>query len=190
MQQFVDTITWLGAKRQGLVMFEGDEKKSTAHADRMVARAQGSGNFHERTNFERGTINKGVRNTETVRAWSLFLSYFAAKVNVAYERTKKVNIHKNPMELINYPVDMAMLFAVEGVLAAIIREGLPDDDDEALEKLAGMAVWEGVKSFAVAFGVRSIYPALNISVRWPKRLKPVDHASYAVYIKQHQASAR
>ena len=148
-QRFVDVVTWLGARRQGMQMFPGDETKANLHADRMVARAQGTGIFHERTNFERGTISPQIRNTEMVRAWSLFLSYFAAKVNVAWERSKRAQFRENPMEFINYPVDMVMLFMVEGVLAAIIKEGWPEgDDEEVAAQLGQMAVWEGVNSLA------------------------------------------
>ena len=146
-QRFVDIVTWLGAKRQGKQLFPGDEAKSTLHADRMVARTQGSGNFHERTATERGTANHAIRNTETIRVWSLFLSYFAAKMNVAYERTGKTHF-KDPVEAFNWAVDMGMLFIVESVLSALIKGGLDDDDDNNVRELAGMAAWEGVKGFA------------------------------------------
>ena len=148
MQRIVDMATWLGARHQGTQLFPGDEARATAHADLMVERAQGSGIFHQRTNFERGTINPAIRNTEVVRAFSLFLSYFAAKMNVAWERTKKADFRRNPMEIINYPVDIAMLFAIEGMLAAVIKEGWPEgDDEEVLMSLGVTAVDESWKTF-------------------------------------------
>jgi len=148
-QRFVDVVTWMGAKRQGMKMFDGDTAKATTHADRMVARTQGSGNFHERTNFERGTISKSVRNTEVVRNWSMFLSYFAAKVNVTYERTAKMkkNWRANPLEIIDYAVDMGLLFMVEGVAAGILRNGMDDDDENNWEELGMMAVKESLNSY-------------------------------------------
>lgn len=152
-QRVVDMITWLGAKRQGLEMFPGDDAKSTLHADRMVARTQGSGSFSERTSIERGTISKSVRNSETVRVWSLFLNYFAAKLNVAYERTKTTNF-KSPFEVVDYASDMVMLFMIEGFLASVIKEGWPDDeeDENAFAKRMGK---ETVKTFVAGIpGVR------------------------------------
>lgn len=145
MQRFVDIVTWLGAKRQGLEMFPGDDAKSTTHADRMVVRTQGSGNFQERTGFERGTVSKNVRNSEWIRQWSLFLNYFAAKLNVAYERTKTTNF-RSPLQVADYASDMVMLFVIEGLLASIIKEGWPDDDEEG-GALAKRALRETAKTF-------------------------------------------
>jgi hypothetical protein len=146
MQRFVDIVTWLGGRRQGLEMFNGDEALARQHADRMVARTQGSGNFHERTNFERGTLGQNyMRNTEMVRVWSLFLSVFAAKLNIAYERTKRVkNPIKNPLEFIDYATDMTLLFAVEGMMAVLLTGEWPEDEEE---DLLGMAAWEATKTF-------------------------------------------
>jgi hypothetical protein len=157
-QKFVDIITWLGAKRQGLELFNGDDKAATKHADRAVARTQGSGNFQERTAFERGTINKSVRNTEAVRAWSLFLNYFAAKLNVAYERTKvagksgALNPVNSPIGFLNYASDIFMLYFAEALIISI-AEGVFRGDDEEDEEDAKMemtkdALWGGIKSFS------------------------------------------
>lgn len=154
MQRFVDVVTWLAAKRQAVQDLNMDDKQSTLHADRMVVRTQGSGNFQERTSFERGTVNKAVRNTEVVRAWSLFLNYFAAKLNVAYERTKKqdINPFKHPIQFLDWATDIFMLYAVEGVLASVIKEGWPDDEDED-DTFANRIVWEATKTFSAGLPV-------------------------------------
>lgn len=144
-QRLVDTITWIAAKKKGVA--EGmDQSKSNDFADLAVERAQGSGLFHTRTAVERGTISKKISNTETVRGFSLFLNYFATKLNVAYERTAKTNF-KNPLELINWAVDIGMLFVVEGLLASFIREGISDDEEElTAEALTKRAFLEGGKA--------------------------------------------
>ncbi len=144
-QRVTDIITWLAAKKKGLDMYGGDQEKSTLYADRMVARSQGSGNFHERTSVERGTINASVRQTEMVRIFSPFLNFFAAKLNVAYERTARTEF-RNPIQAAHWAADMALLFVVEGLIARGIREGFPDEDDD--ETLWETAIWEGVKGFA------------------------------------------
>lgn len=126
-QQIVDTITWLAAKEQGMKEFDGDEVQSTRHADRMVIRAQASGIFSERTPIERGSIHKQTQQTEMVRAWSIFISYFMAKFNVAFERTGKTNF-KNPGEAANWAIDMMILYTLEGMMALLIRGQWPDDE--------------------------------------------------------------
>lgn len=145
-QRMVDFITWQAAYKKGIRQFNGDSKQAVQLADRMVARSQGSGNFQERTMVERGTLNSTVRQTELVRSFSLFLNYFAAKLNVAYERTKTAKM--TPLGLMSYATDMALLFVVEGFLAAVLKEGWPDDDDEDERGVAEMAAWEGAKGVA------------------------------------------
>lgn len=154
-QRVVDFVTWIAAKRRGLEQFDGDDAKSTEFADRMVARTQGSGNFQERTAFERGTLSKDIRQTELIKAWSLFLNYFAAKLNVAYERTTTTRF-RNPLQAAHWAVDMALLFFVEGLLATVIREGLPSDDDDdgsLADDFAWTAAWEGVKGFSAGIPI-------------------------------------
>ena len=144
-QKIVDTATWIAAQRAGMEKFDGDFQKSKDFADRTVARAQASGVFGERTPFERGTINSKLRQSETVRAWSALISYFMAKANVTYERTKKTNF-KNPFEVINWATDMALLYTVEAMLATLIREGFPDDEEEWW-----LAKWAGEETVKTMF---------------------------------------
>ena len=154
VQRFVDTATWLGAKKDGLARGMSEED-STRHADRMVARSQASGNFQERTPFERGSISKKVKQSETIRAMVPLISYFMAKTNVAFERTKKTEFIDPNTKLpnvgatLNWAADMAMLYVVEALLANIIRQGLPDDLDDLWET----AVIEGLSSFAAGIPI-------------------------------------
>ncbi|MDP6718079.1 MAG: hypothetical protein QGF59_05485, partial [Pirellulaceae bacterium] len=159
MQRIADTLTWMAAKRRGMMDFDGDDAKSTLYADRMVARSQGSGNFQERTAIERGTLSHSVRQTEVVRNFSLFLNYFAAKLNIAFERTQNTNF-KNPIQVARYTADMAILFFVEGLAAALIREGWPEGEDEDERGLWDMMLQEGGKTFAAGVpGLREVVSA-------------------------------
>jgi hypothetical protein len=127
-QQIVDTITWLSAHKQGMKQFDGSQEQAIRHADRMVARTQASGIFGERTPVERGTINKSLRQKEFVKIWTNFMSYFMAKTNIAIEQYKTTNF-RSPAEVMNFSMNMALLYSVETMLALIIRGQFPDEDE-------------------------------------------------------------
>ena len=128
MQRLVDTWTWLAAKRDGMRQFSNDEALANEYADRMVIRTQASGNFQERTAVERGTLHKNLRQSEFVRSFTALASYFMAKTNVAYERTKKTNF-KNPASIASWVTDMALLYTVEAALVSLVRGAWPDEDE-------------------------------------------------------------
>lgn len=127
-QQIVDMATWLGAYRKGLDQFKV-EADAVQFADRMVARAQSSGLFSDRTAVERGTLNRRSRQSEAVRIWTTLASYMIAKGNVAYERTR-VTDFKSPSQVLRWSTDMVLLFTLEALLIAALRGTWPDDDDE------------------------------------------------------------
>ena len=128
-QRFVDTWTWIAAKEAGLREFNNDESLATQFADRTVIRSQASGNFQERTAFERGSISSKTRQTELVRTFTALISYFMAKTNVTYERTKKTNF-RNPGQVVSWATDMMLLYVVEAALVGLIRGQWPDEDEE------------------------------------------------------------
>ena len=152
-QRFVDTWTWLAAKRDGMRRFENDEARAIEYADRMVVRSQASGNFQERTAFERGSINPKVRQSELVRAFTALISYFMAKNNVAYERTKKTNF-KNPGQVIGWATDMMLLYVVEAAIVGIIRGAWPDEDE------AGEEYGPQVLAYLGAEGANSLFAGI------------------------------
>jgi hypothetical protein len=128
LQEFTDTVTWLAAHKKFMQEFKGNQQKAIRAADRIVIQSQASGIFGERTPVERGSIAKQVGQTELVRAFSLFMSYFMAKTNVAITQTKQTNF-KHPGEVLKWVRDMAMLYTVEAMAAAFIRNQVPDEDD-------------------------------------------------------------
>lgn len=127
-QRWADTVTWIAGHEQGLDQGM-DPKDAVRHADRMVARTQASGIFAERTPLERGTISTRGQQTELVRAWTPLISFFMAKTNVAFERTKKTNF-KSLLQLFNWITDMFLLYSFEALLAGLIRGQWPDEDDD------------------------------------------------------------
>lgn len=80
----VDLPTWLGAYRSGLEQFGANEAKAIHYADRMVARAQGSGLIGDRSNIERGTLGNNTRQSDFVRLFSTLQSYMLTKMNRGY----------------------------------------------------------------------------------------------------------
>ena len=160
-QRFVDTWTWIAAKQAGMEKFGNDEAKANEFADRTVIRSQASGNFQERTQFERGSASVNIRQTELVRGFTALASYFIAKTNVAYERTKKTNF-RNPGEALGWATDMALLYTVEAALVGLLRGQFPeeedlDDPDDYFGAVAGYLGKETVKSLAAGIpGFREI----------------------------------
>lgn len=124
----VDMPTWLAGYRVALE--EGkSEADAIASADRLVARAAASGTFSDRTPIERGSLSRDVRQNDVVRLFTALGSYMFAKFNVAYERTRQTQF-RDPRQVMVWALDMAMLFTLEAVLAALVRGQLPDGDDE------------------------------------------------------------
>ena len=130
-QRFVDHVTWLGGKKQGMELFDGDNVKANRHANRMVARSQGSGNLGERTALERGTVTKTIRQTEFVRAFTPLISYFMAKTNIAFERTGRTNFSiRHPLSTLLWTIDILMLYLAEAMMVGLLRQEWPTQDDD------------------------------------------------------------
>jgi hypothetical protein len=132
----VDLPTWMAGYEQGI-----NEGMSVAdaehHADRSVARSQASGLFSDRTSIERGRISATKDQNDFVRLWSTLGSYMFAKFNAMYEATGKTDF-KDPLSILNYMVDMLLLFTLEGIAYSFLSGRLPDfeDDDESWAKFA------------------------------------------------------
>lgn len=137
----VDAPTWLGAydraTREGR-----NEADARAFADLMVKRSQGSGLISDRGMLERGKFTPKQEMNEMPKLLTALGSYMFAKFNVAYERTMGVS-WRSPAEVIGWVADMAMLFAFETALAAVVKSKLPDEDEEEwlwLLKETGLSV--------------------------------------------------
>lgn len=127
-QRVVDGMVWMGAYQKGKQQFTTDSE-AIQYADSMVARTQASGIFSDRTAFERGTIDNQTRQSEFVRLWTTLGSYMFAKGNVAYEKTAQVH-WRNPDEVFKWMHDMFMLFTFEAILIGLLRNMIPDDEEE------------------------------------------------------------
>lgn len=137
----VDAPTWLAAYDDGRAKGRSEEEART-YADLMVKRAQGSGLLSDRGMLERGKFTPSQEMNEMPKLLTTLGSYMFAKFNVAYERSQGVK-WSNPMETISWAADMALLFAFEAALAAVVRGSLPEEDEDWagwLLKETGMSV--------------------------------------------------
>jgi len=139
MQKVADVVIWNAAYSKGMEQFHNDDVKSKRFADRMVIRTQGSGNFQERTPVEQGTISKNVNQTELVKAFSLFLVYFAAKNNVIYEAIKSNKKKSTVRGASKLASDLALAFVWETILVMLIKGTWPDEDEEFEDKISKIA---------------------------------------------------
>jgi hypothetical protein len=81
----------------------------------------------------------------------MMYSYFNAKLNIAYEKTKTTDF-KNPADVMAYGVDMVNLVLLDAVVTAIILDALPEkNDDESWMKYIGEWGWFLAKQPASMF---------------------------------------
>lgn len=142
VQQIVDTVTWLGAYEKGK-REQPSDSDAVQYADNMVARTQASGLFSDRTAFERGSLNNNTRQSEFVRLWTVLGSYMFAKGNIMYERTGNTDF-KSPTQILKWTHDMALLFVFESLFIGVMRNLMPDEDDE--ESRAAWVAGESMNS--------------------------------------------
>jgi hypothetical protein len=72
-----------------LEQFNGNDEKAIHYADRMGARAQGSGLIGDRSNIERGTLGRNTRQSDFVRLFTTLQSYMLVKMNRGYLTTTR-----------------------------------------------------------------------------------------------------
>jgi hypothetical protein len=154
IQGHVDIATWIAAKRQGMRLYDGDNEKAVEHADQMVRSTQSSGILGDRSPFERGTLSRKTQQAEYVKAMVPLMSYFIRKINVTHERVRKTN-YRNPLSILNTGVDLAMMWAVEAALGAILRGQFPEEDDEGERDWALWAMGQ------TAVSALSSFPVIN-----------------------------
>lgn len=145
LQMFMDAVAWMGAYQKGMSMDLVGADLVT-YADQRVVEASGSGVFADRSSLERGTLSRQTRQNELVRGLTTLAGYMVRKMAIARRRTAETNF-KDLGEALNWSVDMALLFTIEGLMFALVKGNVPDDEDEdqAVE-WTKTAAWETVAS--------------------------------------------
>lgn len=129
MQQMVDSISWMAGYRQAIRQGKTQEE-AIAHGDFIMVRSQSSADMHQRSGPERGTLGRGVRGEEWVKAFTPLMSFYIRKNNLLIEKYKKTNFKK--------PMDIMRLMATVGRLYLLEAMGiyyLYDTDEEERKEL-------------------------------------------------------
>jgi len=155
----VDMPTWVSAYQKELAT-SGDEAKARTYADTITKRAQGSGLISDRGMLERGTLNRNSRQQELPKLLTALGSYMFAKGNVAYEQAMKTDF-KNPVQVMSFAVDIALLFTLEAVLYAAVKGGLPGDDEEPADWAAWLAKQTLFSAMSTLPGFRELSGAMQ-----------------------------
>ena len=143
-QMFMDAVTWMGAYEKGMSMDLVGQYLIT-YADQRVVEASGSGVFADRSAMERGTITRQTRQNELVRGLTTLAGYMIRKMAIARRRTAETDF-KDVAQAVNWAVDMALLFTVEGLMFALVKGNVPDEEDE--DQAAGWAKSAAWETFA------------------------------------------
>lgn len=138
-QIFMDGLTWMGAYQKGMSLDLAGQDLVT-YADQRVVEASGSGVFADRSALERGTLSRQTRQNELVRGLTTLAGYMIRKMAIARKRTGETNF-TDITQALNWAVDMALLFTIEGLAFAAVKGNIPDDEDEP-EEWAKTAAWE------------------------------------------------
>lgn len=138
-QMFMDAVTWMGAYEKGMSMDLAGQELVT-YADQRVVETSGSGVFADRAAMERGTLSRQTRQNELVRGLTMLAGYMIRKMAIARRRTAETSF-KDIGQAMNWAVDMALLFTVEGLMFALVKGNIPDEEGEP-EEWAKTAAWE------------------------------------------------
>lgn len=120
---------WLAAYRQGESMFD-TEQAAIDHADRMVARTQGSG-------FDMDLANVETRN-ELMKTMTVMYSAMSAIYNITTEQIKRKKAGKiNAVEL---TAKLAWLLVIPGIIEMLMTGGA-DEDELVKDTATSVAVY-------------------------------------------------
>lgn len=156
----VDIPTWLGAYRAGIEKF-GKEDRAIQYADRMVARAQDSGLMADRSAIERGTVSRGVQQSDFIRLFTTLGGYMIKKMNRGYVTVRRAGREIGEADSLaeravlagDAALDLALLYVFEAALMGLFYSLMDDlGEDEAenedirrfMAEEVGMAVVGGV----------------------------------------------
>ena len=127
MQLQVDTVTWHAGYNKG-IRNHLSEPDAIHYADAAVENTQTSGLFSERSGVERGTVDDRIRQSELLRALTMFGGPLIAKGNIASEIIKGTKA--TPANLAKTTLDLMLLFFPEVLFFAVVKGGWPDDDED------------------------------------------------------------
>lgn len=136
-QKVVDIPTWIGAYEKAIAelspetaanAIEADmiERKAVALADQAVRDSQGGGHTHD--------LARVMRGNEWARLFTMFMTYFQARYNLAVEQFGRTNF-RSPADVGLLAVNLVAMYPLQAILSAGIIQALRGGDDDDDEKL-------------------------------------------------------
>lgn len=179
MQMLIDLPTWLGGYKQGLDKFGGDEKRAAEYADVVLVESQSSGLIKDLSSFERGTLDAQTRLSPVVRLMGVFYSYFNAKFNLAYMKTKATDF-KKPSDVARLASDFFLLFFVEAMITEALLGRVPDFGDDEEESFLFWMLRMGVANMAATVPVvREVAGSIQGFDGYPAGFRPIKEIGQA-----------
>jgi len=135
----VDMPTWYGA--YGSYMQQGKtDAEAVSYADRMVARAHGSGVISDRSAFERGTVGANTRNSELVRAFTTFQTFIIARLSVTSVEFRNMRMD-DPATIMNFATDLAIAYIIPSMFSSLLRLQPWDEREQDDIEEMGIPLW-------------------------------------------------
>ena len=122
MDMLVSVPTWMAGYTQGMEeLFDGDERKSIAHADAMLVQSQASGAAKDLSSAQGGG--------ETQKLFTMFFTYMNAQYSQVWEDLHNIKRGPNIASRLHAFGDLFMRLAVATLVGELLAGRGPDEDE-------------------------------------------------------------
>ena len=135
----VDMPTWYGAYGSAVEQGQSDAE-AVSYADRMVARAHGSGVMSDRSAFERGTVGANTRNSELVRAFTTFQTFIIARLSVTSVEFRNLRM-SDPSTFMDLVSDLTIAYIMPSIFASLLLLRPWDEREKDDIEEMGLPLW-------------------------------------------------
>ena len=135
----VDMPTWYGAYGSAVERGQSDAE-AVSYADRMVARAHGSGVMSDRSAFERGTVGANTRNSELVRAFTTFQTFIIARLSVTSVEFRNLRM-SDPSTFMDLVSDLTIAYIMPSIFASLLLLRPWDEREKDDIEERGLPLW-------------------------------------------------
>jgi hypothetical protein len=135
----VDMPTWYAAYGAALEKGQSDGE-AVSYADRVVARAHGSGVLSDRSAFERGTLGSSTRNSEIVRAFTTFQTFIIARLSVTSVEFRNLRMD-DPATFMDLVSDLTTAYIMPSIFASLLLLRPWDEREQDEIEDLGIPLW-------------------------------------------------
>jgi hypothetical protein len=135
----VDMPTWYGAYGSAVEQGQSDAE-AVSYADRMVARAHGSGVMSDRSAFERGTVGANTRNSELVRAFTTFQTFIIARLSVTSVEFRNLRM-SDPSTFMDLVSDLTIAYIMPSIFSSLLLLRPWDEREKDDIEEMGLPLW-------------------------------------------------